>query len=172
MNGAKFRRQHPVAPYVLDFYCHELKLAIELDGGQHNEEQGLAHDRQRTAFLEAQGITVLRFWNNDVFQQPENVLEAIYHAVVGNSCLPSPPAPLPEGEGSLYQDIPGYCRSVIRPIKPKRLLSWFCSKRRCWVRLGLRHQALDATLGLVRSASLRDTNFLLATTPSICEAQR
>ena len=112
MAGAKFRRQHPVAPYILDFYCHELKLAIELDGGQHNAEKGQAHDLKRTAFLEAQGITVLRFWNNDVFQQPENVLEAIYHAVAGDSGLPSPPAPLPEGEGSLYRDIPGYCRSV------------------------------------------------------------
>ncbi len=77
MAGTKFRRQHPVEPYVLDFYCHELKLAIELDGGQHNHE----YDERRSAFLARKGIRVLRFWNNDVFQQTEAVLEAIYHAI-------------------------------------------------------------------------------------------
>ena len=121
MAGAKFRRQHPVKPYILDFYCHELKLGIELDGGQHNTDKGRAHDEQRSRFLAEQNIQVLRFWNNDVFQQPEAVLQAIFNAVNGN--LPSPltplPAgegnrihPLPVGEGATYQDIPGYCRSV------------------------------------------------------------
>ena len=130
MAGVKFRRQHPVKPYILDFYCHELKLAIELDGGQHNTDEGRAHDEQRSRFLAEQGIQVLRFWNNDVFQQPEAVLQAIFNAVNGN--LPSPLTPLPAGEGNrphplpsgegrgegesveraTYQDIPGYCRSV------------------------------------------------------------
>jgi type I restriction enzyme M protein len=109
MAGAKFRRQHPVKPYILDFYCHELKLAIELDGGQHNTDEGRVHDEQRSRFLVAQGIQVLRFWNNDVFQQPAAVLQAIFNAVNGN--LPSP-QPSPTGRGSSYQDILGYCRSV------------------------------------------------------------
>ncbi|MFA9441346.1 endonuclease domain-containing protein [Uliginosibacterium sp. sgz301328] len=55
MAGARFRRQHPLEPYVLDFYCHDLKLAIELDGGQHNAEQGRTHDERRSAFLASQG---------------------------------------------------------------------------------------------------------------------
>lgn len=62
--GIKFRRQHPVANYILDFACIELKLAIELDGGQHGELQ--TQDNARTLWLESQGWKVLRFWNNEV----------------------------------------------------------------------------------------------------------
>ncbi|MGQ9751405.1 MAG: DUF559 domain-containing protein, partial [Thermoanaerobaculaceae bacterium] len=79
--GYKFRRQHPVEPYILDFYCHEAQLAVELDGGQHNEPDERARDTKRSAFLEAQGIRVLRFWNNEVFQNTEGVLEAIFDAL-------------------------------------------------------------------------------------------
>ena len=79
--GFKFRRQHPVGPYILDFYCHEARLAVELDGGQHNEPDERARDTKRSAFLEAQGIRVLRFWNNEVFQNTEGVLQAIYDAL-------------------------------------------------------------------------------------------
>lgn len=71
--GLKFRRQHPVPPYVVDFYCEELKLVIELDGSQHNE----VVDQTRTKFLQQQGLTVLRFWDNEVLQQLDAVLEAI-----------------------------------------------------------------------------------------------
>lgn len=110
MAGHKFRRQHPVEPYVLDFYCHELKLGIELDGSQHNTDHGRAKDQRRSDALAAQGIRILRFWNNDVLQQPEAVLEAIFAAIT--ELAPSPPTPLPVGEGGEYQDIPGYCRSV------------------------------------------------------------
>ena len=79
--GFKFRRQHPVEPYILDFYCHEARLAVELDGGQHNEPDERARDARRTAFLEDQGIRVLRFWNNEVFTNTEGVLQAIYDAL-------------------------------------------------------------------------------------------
>ena len=99
--NAKFRRQHPCPPYILDFYCHELKLAVELDGGQHNEEVGRRRDARREEYLACHGIRVLRFWNNDVLGETEAVLEAIYAVVVEHSgSVPSPPAPLPEGEGS------------------------------------------------------------------------
>ncbi len=57
--GAKFRRQHPVPPYIVDFVCLEKKLVIEADGGQHIEQQ--TYDEKRTAFLQAQGFRVLRF---------------------------------------------------------------------------------------------------------------
>jgi len=76
--NVKFRRQHSFPPYVLDFYCHELKLAIELDGGQHNEENEQKRDARRDEYLAEQGILVLRFWNNDVFNEIDAVLEKIY----------------------------------------------------------------------------------------------
>jgi len=99
LGGFKFRRQHPLDPYVLDFYCAELKLAIELDGGQHNKEENRAKDATRTAHIEQQGITVIRFWNHDVLRDTPNVLEAIWNAL--HQKEPSPLAPLPEGEGKL-----------------------------------------------------------------------
>lgn len=103
--NAKFRRQHAVPPYILDFYCNELKLAVELDGGQHNEPAGRAHDDRRTEYLHARGIEVLRFWNHDVLRDTEAVLEAIYRAIEAKpGPAPSPPAPLPEGEGSTAHD--------------------------------------------------------------------
>jgi very-short-patch-repair endonuclease len=79
--GFKFRRQHPVTPYILDFYCHEARLAIELDGGQHNTDAARGYDEGRTAFLEAQGLRVLRFWNHDILGDIETVLEAIHKAL-------------------------------------------------------------------------------------------
>ena len=73
----KFRRQFPCPPYVLDFYCVELKLAIELDGGQHYEVAGRIHDLRRTKYLQEQGIRVVRFSNLEVIQQMSDVLECI-----------------------------------------------------------------------------------------------
>ncbi|MCF8211225.1 MAG: DUF559 domain-containing protein, partial [Rhodoferax sp.] len=103
---SKFRRQHPLGPYVLDFYCHEKKLAIELDGGQHNEETGRAKDARRTAYLAQQGIRVIRFWNNQTLQETQAVLQTIWDALVTET--PSPPTPLPQGEGSNSPPVPGY----------------------------------------------------------------
>ena len=99
--NAKFRRQHPTRQndprYILDFYCAEHKLGVELDGGQHVEQT--AHDQQRDAWFAGQGIRVLRFWNNDVLSQTEGVLEVI-HAAVSTNTPPSPLTPLPlAGEG-------------------------------------------------------------------------
>jgi len=93
--GRKFRRQHPLSPYVLDFYCEELHLGIELDGGQHHADEGEKHDRQRSAYLQGKGIRVLRFSNREVLLELPAVLERIYLEVT----IPSPLAPLPEGEG-------------------------------------------------------------------------
>jgi very-short-patch-repair endonuclease len=77
LKGRKFRRQHPLANYVLDFYCHECKLAIELDGNYHKQPEVSAYDDSRTALLKENGITVLRFWNDEVFNDIERVLETI-----------------------------------------------------------------------------------------------
>ena len=84
--GLKFRRQHPIEPYVLDFYCHEERLGIELDGGQHAAPATQRSDTARTAFLESKGITIVRFWNHEVLQDPVAVLERLYRALG-----PSPP---------------------------------------------------------------------------------
>jgi len=78
IHDAKFRRQHPVASYILDFYCHEAKLAIELDGSQHLEDNQAKYDEERTKTLEEQGIKVLRFWNSDVTNKTEEVLNVIW----------------------------------------------------------------------------------------------
>jgi very-short-patch-repair endonuclease len=96
--GFKFRRQYPFPPYTLDFYCDELKLAIELDGGQHNEGDEMRRDERRSAYLATRGVKVLRYWNHDVLTRTEAVLEDLYSAV-SSVRSPSPPAPLPEGEG-------------------------------------------------------------------------
>jgi type I restriction enzyme M protein len=77
----KFRRQHPLGSYVLDFYCAECALAVELDGGQHNTESARRNDGHRTEFLASRGIRVLRFWNNEVLEETECVLDAIWNAL-------------------------------------------------------------------------------------------
>jgi very-short-patch-repair endonuclease len=71
----KFRRQFPVEPYIADFACLELKLIIELDGGQHANQ--INYDDKRSLFLERLGFKVVRFWNNDVINNTVGVLEAI-----------------------------------------------------------------------------------------------
>ena len=71
--GTKFVRQFPIGPHVTDFACRDLHLAIELDGGQHSVEA----DAPRTAVIEAFGYRIIRFWNNDVLENAEGVLEAI-----------------------------------------------------------------------------------------------
>jgi very-short-patch-repair endonuclease len=75
IDGASFRRQHPAGNYILDFYCSALRLAIELDGGQH--AMTISRDRARDECLSEHGVTVLRFWNSDVTQNLSGVLEVI-----------------------------------------------------------------------------------------------
>ncbi len=77
LQECKFRRQHSVGRYILDFYCPAKRLAIELDGAVHNSADAQAYDRQRDAFLNSVGIKVLRFENQMVFQNMEGVLAAI-----------------------------------------------------------------------------------------------
>lgn len=81
LRGQKFRRQHPIGPYIVDFACLNLKLAIEVDGPSHTTGSRIAHDRERTAFLEQGGWQVLRFWNTDIHQDMEACLECIARAL-------------------------------------------------------------------------------------------
>ena len=76
LHGLKFRRQVPLGPYVVDFLCQEAKLVVEIDGFQHAST--IDADEQRTAWLAENGYRVLRFWNNDVLQELDGVLEKIW----------------------------------------------------------------------------------------------
>ncbi len=98
LQGLSFRRQHPVGPYTLDFYCPALRLAIELDGGQHAEQTREA-DRKRTLWLAEKGIVVLRFWNNDVLQNLEGVWDEISRVAVQRAQMQTPSLPLPLAGG-------------------------------------------------------------------------
>ena len=92
LDGWKFRRQYPVGSFIVDFICVEKNLVIEVDDGPHaeNEEQ----DIQRSAYLNRMGYRVFRFWNNQVMQETEGVLEAIL-AILANTDQNSPsPQPL------------------------------------------------------------------------------
>ena len=80
--GLKFRRQVPIGPYVADFFCHELRLVLELDGSVHEEESQIAHDENRDANLQALGYRTLRFPNRLVREDIQSILETIrrlYH---------------------------------------------------------------------------------------------
>ena len=74
---AKFRRQHVIGGYILDFFCSEADLAVEVDGGQHGMPEQAEYDRRRDEFLKERGVTVLRFWCNDVLKNTNGVLEEI-----------------------------------------------------------------------------------------------
>jgi very-short-patch-repair endonuclease len=92
INGWRFRRQHPIVPYVADFACVEARLIVEVDGGQHNDSR---HDAIRDMRLRAEGWRVLRVWNNDVLSNTEGVVD-----VIATSLGPHPsPPPAEPGEG-------------------------------------------------------------------------
>lgn len=85
----KFRRQHVIAPYIVDFYCHELGVVIELDGSQHGTADAIEYDAERTKFLEALGLKVLRYWNHDVLGRTDGVLKDLWQ-VCSKLKIPSP----------------------------------------------------------------------------------
>ena len=72
--GFRFRRQFPIEPYIVDFICREKKIIIEIDGSQHNQTDNIEYDKNRTEFLNAQGYSVIRFWNNEI----DNNIEGVY----------------------------------------------------------------------------------------------
>jgi very-short-patch-repair endonuclease len=91
--GLKFRRQYPVPPYIVDFCCIAMQLVIEIDGSQHTPHT----EQVRTALLESKGFTVLRFWNNDLLQRTDAVMEAIWNACTRTAPHPNPS---PVGRGA------------------------------------------------------------------------
>ena len=95
LEGVKFRRQEPIGNYIVDFVAFEKRLVIEIDGGQHAEEDEKERDIRRDEWLRSQGFRVLRFWNNEVLQNLAGVLETIRA-----NCLRHPPLtpPIKGGE--------------------------------------------------------------------------
>ena len=93
--GLKFRRQHPVPPYIVDFYCDEAKLVVELDGSQHEATV----DGVRTKALQRQDLTVLRFWDNDALQDVDAVLGEILRIARSRTLTRPSGAPSPAGRG-------------------------------------------------------------------------
>lgn len=93
LDGLKFRRQQPIGNYIVDFVCFEKKIVIEVDGGQHSWEKG--RDETRDKWLSKEGFKVLRFWNNEVLNNIDGILE-----VVSVNCLNHPPLTPPiKGRG-------------------------------------------------------------------------
>jgi very-short-patch-repair endonuclease len=83
LSGFRFRRQHPIGPYIADFACPLLRLVVEVDGGTHSTDDEVAHDRRRDAYMKSHGWRVFRVNNQDVYHHLDGVLEAI--------CRHSPP---------------------------------------------------------------------------------
>lgn len=98
VHGIAFRRQHPVGDFVLDFYAPAVRLAIELDGSQHNEDAAQARDRARGIWFAQKGIRTLRFWNVEVLKDIDTVLATIWQAI--DDATPTPTLPLTGGGGS------------------------------------------------------------------------
>ena len=104
VGGLRFRRQYRLGLYIVDFVCLPARLVVEVDGGQHAVET--QKDGRRTRWLETQGFTVVRFWNNDVLENTEGVVEAIHGYLAEIQRYPPSPRPLPQGEGvTLWQAV-------------------------------------------------------------------
>ena len=91
LGNFKFRRQHPFDDYILDFVCLEARLAIEVDGGQHAEN--VESDAERSAHLKRSGFRILRFWNNEVLNNIDGVMQTIGSTL--HDCTPPPSQPSP-----------------------------------------------------------------------------
>ncbi|MBB4040202.1 very-short-patch-repair endonuclease [Microvirga flocculans] len=102
--GSHFRRQVPLGPYVADFACLKARLIIELDGGQHAEDEVAARDEHRTRWLESEGYRVMRFWNAELSKNMPGVLDTIYAGLYGSpqsEALALSTPPRPDGRPSL-----------------------------------------------------------------------
>jgi very-short-patch-repair endonuclease len=99
LGGLRFRRQHPIGPYILDFFCSDLALGVEVDGWRHDDPDQIRHDQRRTEWLSRQGVRVMRIAARDLLADREEVLERISRiASAGPLHRPSDGPPPPKGE--------------------------------------------------------------------------
>ena len=98
--GLRFRRQHPVGTYILDFYCADHRLCIEIDGSAHDSPERAAHDARREVWLNSQGIRVIRFAASDILNKRhfEAVIRGIAASVAPSTAVPAVPLPRDAGE--------------------------------------------------------------------------
>ena len=99
VEGFRFRRQVPLGPYIVDFACLAARLVVELDGSQHTQDENIASDEWRTAWLNSHGFRVIRFWNLDVLQNVDGVWESIAAALAETGTTPHPNPPPQGGRG-------------------------------------------------------------------------
>jgi very-short-patch-repair endonuclease len=104
LGGFKFRRQHPVAGFILDFYCSSERLGIELDGGQHNDAGVIEYDASCAAKLEGLGVRLIRFWDHDVLRNAQGVAEEVYRHLINERPSPQPSPGVP-GEGEKLETL-------------------------------------------------------------------
>jgi very-short-patch-repair endonuclease len=97
-NGLSFRRQVPIGSFIVDFVCHDHKLIVELDGGQHAHDAAVARDSRREEWLRSKGYRILRFWNSDVLKNLGGVQQMILDSIA--TPLPNPP---PQGGRGLVR---------------------------------------------------------------------
>jgi adenine-specific DNA-methyltransferase len=97
--GYKFRRQYPIAGFIVDFHCAQERLAVELDGGQHGDPAAVEYDAKRTITLVEMGVSVVRYANHDVLRTSDEIAEDIYRQLTVGMPSPQPSPGLP-GEGA------------------------------------------------------------------------
>jgi len=102
--GVKFRRQHPLGSYVLDFACLDPKLVVEIDGSQHLEQ--IDYDKRRDDWLVGQGFQVLRFWANEVMSETDGVVSRIYDLLIADAGPHPGPPPVGEGGNAPHSNPP------------------------------------------------------------------
>jgi very-short-patch-repair endonuclease len=123
LNGLRFRRQFPIGIYIVDFVCFEVRLIVEVDGGQHAESQ---HDESRDGWLKSEGFDVLRFWNNEVLQNMEGVMQVIAEAINTREQILPPPQRVTrepfqvsgEGWGEVKTKQSAHPHSALTPLWP------------------------------------------------------
>jgi very-short-patch-repair endonuclease len=115
IENTHFRRQTPIGPYYADFACHRRRLIIEVDGSGHAEDRQSTIDAERTAFLESRGYRVLRFWNNEVLQQIDGVMSAIFEALRAVEAPPTPGPSPPRTDLGFTRDRQFKCASRASP---------------------------------------------------------
>ena len=129
----RFRRQVPIGGFIADFVCHEARLIVEIDGGQHDPSSGAEASRAR--FLEAEGYRVLRFWNNEVLDNPEGVRAAIAESlqrVTPTGIEPLTPTPTLPHRGGGYQKSGGLEAIPDAPTEaPQRIADLQCQLAAC-----------------------------------------
>ena len=108
-NNLKFKRQQPIWKYIVDFLCKDIKLIIEIDGGQHNTPENILTDAQRTQFLQSKGYKVIRFWNNEIDKNLEGCLNFILEELNNTPLRPSDTSPARGADTELRYIAPCAC---------------------------------------------------------------